>query len=166
MREIMQKTESVPHRFPVFAACLSAALGFALFGCGTDSESAPTVHFESPKMNDTLVGPNVFVKLATTGFRFAGAAGKLSAASGTARSSGTDAYGSSSSSEVVGHVHLFLDHPVGLDIDAVEQLSVADSVTLKGLSAGKHYLIAEGANANHDDIEGMEDSVAFMVVIH
>jgi hypothetical protein len=160
----MQKTKSVPHRFPVFAACLSAVFGFALIGCGTDSEPGPTVRFESPKMNDSIVGPNVFVKLATTGFRFAGAAaGKVSASSGTA---GTEAYGSSSSSDVVGHVHLFLDHPVGLDVDAVEQLSVADSVTLKGLAAGKHYLIAEGANANHDDIEGMVDSVAFTVVIH
>lgn len=150
----------------IFGACLSAAMGFALSGCGTDSEPSPTVHFESPKMNDTLVGPDIQVKLSTTHFRFTGAAGKPSSASGAAAASGADAYGSSSSGDVVGHIHLFLDHPVGLDIDAVEQLSVSDTVTLKKLAAGKHYLIAEGANANHDDIQGMEDSVAFTVVIH
>ena len=130
---------------------LSAALAIALSGCGTDSDSEPepTVHFESPKMNDTLSGPNVFVKLATTHFRFSGAAAN------------TDG-----SSDVVGHIHLFLDQPAGLDVDAVEQLSLSDTVTLENLAPGKHYLIAEGASATHDDIEGMEDSVAFTVVIH
>ncbi|MBW8886452.1 MAG: hypothetical protein JF616_01740 [Fibrobacteres bacterium] len=149
------------------SAILLLALGCLLSGCATNSEPDPTVHFDSPKMNDSVVGPNVFVKLATTHFQFAGAAAaKRAATSEAAAAAGTAAYGSSSSSDVVGHIHLFLDKPVGLDVDAVEQLSKSDTVTLTGLTAGKHYLIAEGANANHDDIESMEDSVAFTVVIH
>jgi hypothetical protein len=123
----------------------AAALGLALSGCGgTDSGPVPTVRFVSPAMNAS-VGTSVFVKLATTHFTFSGAAG--SAAAG----------------DVVGHLHLFLDHPIGLDIDAVEQLSLADTVTLDSLSVGKHYLLVEGANADHDDIESMVDSVAFTV---
>ena len=135
------------HCFPAYAIGIAAAIGLALSGCGgTDSEPVPTVHFVSPTMNAT-VGTKVFVKLATTHFKFSGAAG--SAASG----------------DVVGHLHLFLDHPVGLDIDAVEQLSVSDTVTLTPpvITPGKHYLLVEGANANHDDIESMVDSVAFTV---
>ena len=128
-----------------YAAGSAAALALALSGCGgTDSPPGPTVHFVSPTMNAT-VGTKVFVKLATTHFTFSGAAG--SAAAG----------------DVVGHIHLFLDHPIGLDIDAVEQLSVSDTVTLDSIPAGKHYLLAQGANAVHDDIEGMVDSVAFTV---
>jgi len=162
----MQKIEQAP---TVFLTCASflLALGLVLSGCTTNSEPEPTVHFDAPKMNDSIVGPNVFVKLTTTHFQFSGAAtAKRAAAAGAAAAAGTAAYGSSSSGDVVGHIHLFLDIPVGLDVDAVEQLSKSDTVTLTGLTAGKHYLIAEGANANHDDIKGMEDSVAFTVVLH
>lgn len=128
-----------------YAIGLAAASALALAGCGgTDSEPEPTVHFVSPTMNAT-VGTKVFVKLATTHFTFSGAAGSASAG------------------DVVGHLHLFLDHPIGLDIDAVEQLSLSDTVTLDSIPAGKHYLLVEGANANHDDIESMVDSVAFTV---
>jgi hypothetical protein len=150
----MQRIISAPLRSVLAAGGLIAAAG-VLWGCGgTDSEPTPTVQIVSPKMNDTLTGPDLFVKVATTHFQFSGAAAAKASA-----------YGSSSSGDVTGHIHLFLDHPVGLDIDAVEQMSKTDTVTLKGLNlkAGKHYLIAEGANANHDDIEGMEDSVAFFI---
>lgn len=157
----MQIRERSRQALTAFAIGFFMALGFALSGCSTDSEPEPTVHFVSPKMNDTLVGPNVFVKLATTHFRFSGAAAGKRAATAEAA-----AYGSSSASDVVGHIHLFLDIPVGLDVDAVEQLSESDTATLPNLTAGKHYLLAEGANANHDDIESMQDSVAFFVVIH
>jgi hypothetical protein len=98
------------------------------------------------------VGPDVFVKLSTTHFKFTGAAAKTSAA----------AHGDE---DVAGHIHLFLDMPAGLDVDAIERLSLADTVTLKGLKAGPHYLIAEGADADHEDFESMTDSVAFTVVL-
>jgi hypothetical protein len=129
-----------------------AALAAVFAGCHTDSEPTPTVHFVSPAMNDT-VGPDVFVKLAVTGFKFsAGAVEKTSAAQ-------------HEEADVTGHIHLFLDMPIGLDADAVEQLSKSDTVTLKGLKAGKHYLWAQGAETGHDDIDGMVDSVAFTVVV-
>lgn len=129
-----------------------AALAGVFAGCHTDSEPTPTVHFVTPAMNDT-VGPDVLVKLAVTNFKFsAGAAEKSSAAA-------------HEEADVTGHIHLFLDMPIGLDADAVEQLSKADTVTLKGLKPGKHYLLAQGAEAGHDDIDGMVDSVAFTVVV-
>jgi hypothetical protein len=150
----MARIASAPLRSLFTVGGLIAVSGLILWGCGTDSEPTPTVQIVSPKMNDTLTGPDLFVKVATTHFRFSGEAAAK-----------TSAYGSSSSGDVTGHIHLFLDHPVGLDIDAVEQMSKTDTVTLKGLNlkAGKHYLIAEGANADHDDIEGMVDSVAFFI---
>jgi hypothetical protein len=125
-------------------------LALVLWGCGDESEPEPTVHFDYPIMNST-VGPNVLVKLSTTHFKFTGAAAKTSAA----------AHGD----DVAGHIHLFLDKPAGLDAEAEAQLSKADTVTLMGLTAGKHYLIAEGADASHEDIESMTDSVAFTVAV-
>jgi hypothetical protein len=133
---------------PVLA--LSLTLPLVFWSCGDESEPEPTVHFDYPIMNST-VGPNVLVKLSTTHFQFTGAAAKTSAA----------AHGD----DVSGHIHLFLDMPAGLDADAVAQLSKSDTVTLTGLTAGKHYLIAEGADASHEDIESMTDSVAFTVVV-
>jgi hypothetical protein len=130
------------------------ALALLLWGCddskSESTEPEPTVHFETPAMNAT-VGANVLVKLSTTHFRFSGAAAKTSAAA--------------HADSAVGHIHLFLDMPAGLDVDAIAQLSKSDTVTLTGLSAGKHYLIAEGADAVHDDIESMTDSVAFTVAV-
>lgn len=141
-------------RFPASGAAASFAgavlLAFALAGCGTDPEAGPTVRFVSPSMNAT-VGPDVLVKLAVTRFKFSAAAAKSSAA----------AHGD----DVTGHIHLFLDMPAGLDADAIEQLSKSDTVTLEGLAPGKHYLIAQGAEANHDDVESMIDSVAFTVAV-
>jgi hypothetical protein len=139
----------------LLASLPALALALALGGCDHhDSESAepaPTVHFESPAMGAT-VGPDVFVKLSTTGFKFSGAAAKASAA----------AHGDD---DVAGHIHLFLDMPAGLDADAIAQLSKSDTVTLTGLKAGPHYLIAEGADASHGEIESMTDSVAFTVAV-
>jgi hypothetical protein len=151
----MQDSDSVRLRFTPFAACMLAAFGFVFSGCGTDSETnppvqpEPTVRFDSPKMNETVAGPDVFVKVTTTHFGY-------SSAAAAKRSAG----------DVVGHIHLFLDMPAGVDADAVEQLYKADTVTLKGLTAGKHYLIAVGADAVHDDFESMVDSVAFTVTLN
>lgn len=137
--------------FQVFRLAAAAALSISvLAGCGDEPEPEPTVRFVSPVM-DATVGPDVFVKLATTHFEFTGAAAKASAA----------AHGG----EVAGHIHLFLDKPPDerLDVDAIVQLSKYDTVTLTGLAPGKHYLIAAGADARHDDLESMVDSVAFTV---
>jgi hypothetical protein len=144
----MIPTGPIPRRFHPYAICIMSSLALSFFGCGgTDLASEPpTVHFVSPTMNAT-VGTSVFVKLATTHFKLTGAKGTAAAG------------------DVVGHLHLFLDQPIGLDIDAVEQLSVSDTVTLDSLSVGKHYLLVEGANADHDDIESMVDSVAFTVAV-
>jgi hypothetical protein len=144
----MFPTGPILHRFHPYAIGILASLALALSGCGgTDLASEPpTVRFVSPTMNAT-VGTSVFVKLATTHFKFSGAKGMAAAG------------------DVVGHLHLFLDQPIGLDIDAVEQLSLSDTVTLDSLSVGKHYLLVEGANADHQDIETMVDSVAFTVAV-
>jgi hypothetical protein len=136
---------------PVLALTLALVPAVVLLGCGDESEPEPTVHFDYPIMNST-VGPDVQVKLSTTHFKFTGAAAKTSAA----------AHGDE---DVAGHIHLFLDMPAGLDADAIAQLSKADTVTLTGLKAGPHYLIAEGADASHEDIESMTDSVAFTVAV-
>lgn len=128
----------------------AAVVALAIYGCGDEAEPEPTVHFVSPSMNAT-VGPDVFVKLAVAGFKFSAAAKTSASAHG--------------GEDIAGHIHLFLDMPAGLDVDAVEQLSKADTATLKGIPPGKHYLIAQGADAVHDDIDGMVDSVAFTVAV-
>jgi hypothetical protein len=64
-----------------------------------------------------------------------------------------------------GHIHVFLDKPAGLDADAITTLSKADTVTLNITTPGKHYIIVEGADANHEDVESMSDSVSFTVDI-
>lgn len=144
-----------PVCLPLFASLpvlvLLPVLALVLSGCGEESEPEPTVRFDYPLMNST-VGPDVRVKLSTTHFEFTGAAAKTSAA----------AHGDE---DVTGHIHLFLDMPAGLDVDAIAQLSKADTVTLTGLKAGPHYLIAEGADASHEELESMTDSVAFTVVV-
>ena len=135
------------HLIPGLALAVLAAV---CAGCHTDSEPSPTVQFVKPAMNDT-VGPDVLVQLAVTGFRFSAAAAAKAAAA------------AHEEADVSGHIHLFLDMPIGLDADAVEQLSKSDTVTLKGLKPGPHYLWAQGAEAGHDDIDGMVDSVHFVV---
>lgn len=142
----------------ILASLPIAALPFLALpfqGCGDEAEPEPTVRFVTPAMGAT-VGHTFLVKLSTTHFKFTGAAAKGSA---SAKSSAA-AHGDENA---VGHIHLFLDMPAGLDVDAVAQLSNADTVTLVGLETGPHYLIAEGADANHNDLESMTDSVAFTV---
>jgi hypothetical protein len=135
-------------RMPKLLPCLALA-GLVFWGCEDDHDE-PTVRFVSPAMNAT-VGPDVFVKLAVTNFKFAGAAAKTSAA----------AHGI----EAAGHIHLYLDTLSERDADAIMQMSKYDTVTLEGIAPGKHYLIAVGADADHDDIESMKDSVAFTVAL-
>ncbi len=126
-----------------------ALMGMALGGCTTDSEAVPTAKIVSPKNGGTVVGPKVFLQVATTNFTFSGAAAAKSA-SGQAAVAG-------------GHIHVFKDRPIGEDADAVAQLSRSDTVTLDGFTPGMHYLIIQGAQANHVDVESMVDSVMFTV---
>lgn len=130
--------------------CLGAAL--ALCACIGDHDHAPTptVEIVTPADGSTVTGPNVFIKLATTNFKFALAAKKASAAQ-------------HDEDHLAGHIHVYLDRPAGLDADAIKQLTKSDTVTLENVAAGAHYLIVQGAAASHADYDGMKDSVAFTV---
>jgi|GEM_PF-3189672 len=126
-----------------------AAMGF--WGCGDDPVAEPTLTIETPANGSTVAGPKVLLKVKTTLFSFAGGA----AAKASAAQHDEDIAG--------GHVHVFLDKPAGLDADAVVSLSKYDTATITIATAGWHYIIVQGANANHDDVESMRDSVMFTV---
>ena len=128
-----------------------AALG--LWACGTDSDhDEATVKIVTPANGSTVTGPNVSLRVATTGFTYAGVeAAKVSAAQ----------HGGITG----GHVHVYLDKPAGLDADAYTSLYKYDTVTVNIATPGAHYIIVEGADAAHVDVESMHDSVAFTVDI-
>ena len=133
----------------VFAAL--AALG--LWACGTDSDhDESTVKIVTPANGTTVTGPNVLLQVSTTGFTYAG--------SEAAKISATQHGGIAG-----GHIHVYLDKPAGLDADAITSLYKYDTTTLNITTAGTHYIIVEGADANHVDVESMHDSVAFTVSI-
>jgi hypothetical protein len=134
-----------------FAVFIVVSLSF--LGCVSDSKSSDaTIKILTPSQNGTVTGSNVFVSLKTTHFTFGGAQALL-------KSSAVEG------SVTGGHIHVYLDKPAGLDADAIRILSVTDTVTLTGVAAGWHYIIVQGALANHDDVESMIDSVKFMVNI-
>jgi sarcosine oxidase gamma subunit len=131
-----------------FIPALAAGLAlFCLAACDEHEESPPTVQFVTPTPGATVTGPDVFVRVATTNFKFAHAAAKSSAVM----------------HDEAGHIHLFLDRPVGLDAQAAGQMHTSDTLTLTGISPGLHYLIAQGAGTTHAGFAGMKDSVAFIV---
>ncbi|HKP98635.1 MAG TPA: hypothetical protein VJ385_23085 [Fibrobacteria bacterium] len=134
-----------------------AALGF--WGCGTDHEDEEaTVRIETPANGSTVAGPKVLLRVSTTHFTYGGAAaGKLSAAGRTAAAQHGGVTG--------GHIHVFLDRPAGLDANTVTDLTKSDTTTLSIPTAGEHYIIVAGADADHNDVESMLDSVKFTVTI-
>ena len=119
-------------------ALATAFMGMASGGCDksteAEAEAVPTAKFVSPLNGSTVAGPNVLVKVATTNFSFS-----------------------------AGHIHIYQDRPIGEDADAVFQMTKYDTVTLSGFTPGKHYLIIQGANEKHVDVESMVDSVMFTV---
>ncbi|MDB5047417.1 MAG: hypothetical protein JWO30_488 [Fibrobacteres bacterium] len=137
---------------PFFWMSLPVIAALGLWACGTDSnDEEPTLKIESPANGSTVAGPNVLVRVATTHFSFGAAgAGKVSAAQ-------HDVTG--------GHVHIWLDNSSRLDGNTVKDLFTADTATISVTTPGVHYLVVGGANANHDDVEGMEDSVSFTVTL-
>lgn len=154
-----QPVFSAPFRILVIGASLCALmLGGCLFG-HDDEAPDPTVSIDSPANGSTVTGPNLFIKLKTANFKFLGAgtaAGKVSASQANAVSAHDE-------DDVSGHIHVYLDRPSGLDADAIKQLNKSDTVTLTGVAPGVHYLIVQGANANHADLKSMRDSVKFTV---
>jgi hypothetical protein len=136
------------------AALLAGA--FALAGipaCGHEPEAEPTVVIESPADGSTVAGPNVLVKVKTTHFTYTGAAAAKSSAA------------HHDDGDVSGHVHIFLDKPGLIDADAVTNLTKYDTATVLITQPGEHYLIVAGADAKHNDLESMRDSVKFTVTI-
>ena len=134
------------------AAMAIAAMGF--LGCDDEKGGEPTLIVATPANGSTVTGPNVLLKVKTTHFSFAGTAAAKSSA---AQHDEADIVG--------GHIHVYLDKPAGLDADAVASLSKYDTITLAIPTAGPHYIIVEGANANHDDVASMVDSVKFTVTL-
>jgi hypothetical protein len=134
-------------------AVLPAIAGLGLWACGTDDDDhdEATVTIVTPADGSTVTGPAVKLQVSTTNFSFASAAGKIAAA----QHGGVEG----------GHIHVFLDKPAGLDADAITTLSKADTVTLNIATPGKHYIIVEGADASHEDVESMSDSVSFTVAL-
>jgi hypothetical protein len=147
MRNLNSK--NVKKAFPVLLALSGLVSGIMLWGCGTGSEEEPTLTIVTPANNSTVAGPNVLLTVKTTHFTFGGVAVKRSAVE----------HGDITG----GHVHIYLDKPIGLDADAYDNLTKADTLTIKGLAPGKHYINVQGATANHDDVESMVDSVSFTV---
>ena len=130
------------------ASVLSAIVvsGFVIWSCTTESkEVEPTLTILEPAEGANIKSSNVFLKVQTTHFSFAGAVAKTSA-------------------EVKGgHIHVFLDDRSGLDVNAWTTLSKDDTVTITSVSVGSHFILVEGAGSTHEDIEGMEDTVHFTV---
>lgn len=142
-------------RPPVLAMTgLAACAALTLWGCGTEAEAEEeaTVAIESPANGSTVTGPEVKLRLSTTHFTFGGSVLEKASA---AQHGGVEG----------GHIHVFLDKPEGLDADAVTTLYSADTTTLTITEPGFHYIIVAGANAGHDDVESMVDSVGFTVAI-
>lgn len=146
-----------PRKSGVGAMLLAGTFAFAgLSGCGDEPEEEPTVAILTPANGSTATGPNVLVKVKTTHFKFASAAAAKTSASSAAQHDDEDA---------AGHVHVFLDKPAGLDADAIVTMSKSDTATITVAAPGTHYLIVQGADAGHADIDGMIDSVKFTVAI-
>jgi hypothetical protein len=132
-------------------ACAFALAGFT--GCGHEPEAEPTVVIETPADGSTVAGPNVLVKVKTTHFTFTGAAAAKSSAA------------QHDDGDVSGHVHVFIDKPGLVDADAVTNLTKYDTATVLITQPGEHYIIVAGADAKHNDLESMRDSVKFTVTI-
>ena len=131
-----------------FPVVIAAAALFAMVACTDDDAEPPTVKIVTPANGSSVKGPNVFVSITKTHFKYAGAA-KVSAAQ--------------HDETTAGHIHIFLDKPAGLDANSIEHFDKYDTITLPGIAVGKHYLLVQGAEEGHDDIESMFDSVSFSV---
>ncbi len=135
-----------------FYLAMTGLVSLGMWACGTDSnEPEATVKIETPANGSTVVGPNVKFRVSTTHFTFGKApVGKVSAAQ-------SDVMG--------GHIHVFLDKSAGVDANAITRLTQYDTTTLNITTAGLHYIIVEGGDSNHVDVESMHDSVQFTVTL-
>lgn len=133
-------------------ALMGMAISIVIGGCDKSNAVGPdvmaTAKIISPANGSTVTGPNVLLKVATANFTFGAAAGKTSA---------------DQAAVIGGHIHVYQDRPIGLDADAVYQMTKYDTVTLGGFTPGVHYLIIQGAQSDHVDVETMVDSVMFTV---
>lgn len=139
---------AAPTRFLLPALGAILALAF-LSACEEHDDAPPTVQIVTPANGSTVTGPDVLVRVATTHFKYAGAA-KVTAAQ-------------HDEGDVSGHIHIYLDRPAGLDADAIKILTKSDTVTITKVAVGAHYIIVQGASASHADYDDMIDSVAFTV---
>ncbi len=141
----MIRTSKDSHRKTLQALLAVATCVAALIGCTDDDEPEPIVKIIAPANGSSVKGPDIFLRISKTHFMYA--AGKTTAAQ----------------HDMTGHIHIFLDKPAGLDANSIDHFDTADTLTLKGVATGAHYLIVQGAEAGHDDIESMYDSVSFTV---
>jgi hypothetical protein len=116
--------------------------------CDDDHHENPTLEILEPVNGSTVTGPDVLLRFETTDFGGDGHAG----------------HKVTSSAAASGHIHLYLDKPATTDAKADTVLDAGvESVMLKGVAAGAHYLVVQGADEDHRPYAGMHDSVSFTV---
>jgi hypothetical protein len=140
----MVPKRKIPTNLALLVAGFLGLTGF--HGCFEDEEEAPSVKIVKPVKGSTVTGPNVLVQVKVVGFTL----GVGEAGEGRAAMHG-------------GHVHLFLDKPIGPDATRTALLDSKDTVTLTGVAPGSHYLWAEGVDEAHKPFPGAKDSITFIV---
>lgn len=125
---------SINNRFKKLCPLVLGGLFLGLGLWGCGEEDKdPTIKIVTPANNSTIKGPDILLTWKTTDFE-------------------------------AGHHHVFIDKPSTTDADADTVLEEdIVSVTLKGISAGSHYIIMQSADENHKPFPSMRDSVKFTV---
>ena len=140
----MKKGIRIRIGYLAIAAALFALTGF--WACGDHDHGNPTVKILQPADSSSVAGPDILVRVQIIESE-PGAAAKIAA---------TAVHGE--------HVHVYLDKPATTDAAATAVLEPGvDTVTLKGVTPGSHYINVQGADENHRTIVGMRDSVMFTV---
>ena len=128
------------------ASAFAGAMVLGFWGCGHE-HGDPTVKILQPADGSSVAGPDVLLRIQTTNF-----GAEVTAEVTTV------------SADDGGHIHVFLDKPITTDAEADTVIEAGiDSVTLKGLLPGSHYLYVQGGNQAHVFYPGMRDSVTFNV---